>query len=75
MTRLIWSVVHSVNTNHNAFFVGTMCESIKDDDTDDDKPYTVGEIDQIITADTGGLTLLPSDDYNEVYPNLYIGEE
>ena len=66
--------MHSVNTNHNAFFVGTMCESSRDDDIDG-KPYTVEEIDRIITADTGGLTLLPSDDYNEVYPNLYIGEE
>ena len=43
--------------------------------TPDDKPYTPDELLQIITADTGGCTLLPSEDYDQVYPNLYIGEE
>ncbi|KAL4224481.1 hypothetical protein ACF0H5_015182 [Mactra antiquata] len=41
----------------------------------DDKPYTPEELQRIITAPSGGLTMLPSDPYDEVYPNLYIGEE
>ena len=42
---------------------------------DNDKPYTVEELERIITVDSGGMTMLPSEAYNEVYPNLYIGEE
>jgi len=35
---------------------------------------TVDELEDIITASTGGLTMLPSTAYDEVYPNVYIGE-
>lgn len=36
---------------------------------------TVEELENIITASTGGLTMLPSSAYDEVYPDLYIGED
>lgn len=43
--------------------------------SDDDRPYTPDDLLKIIDAPSGGVTMLPSDAYNEVYPNLYIGEE
>ena len=43
--------------------------------TDEDRPYTIDELLNIITADTGGLTMLPSNASDEVYPNVFIGEE
>ncbi|KAL5006718.1 hypothetical protein ScPMuIL_015524 [Solemya velum] len=41
----------------------------------DEKPCTIEELTNIITAQTGGFTLLPSEDFDEVYPNIYIGDE
>lgn len=41
----------------------------------DDGPYTPNELLEIITAPSGGMTLLPSESFDEVYPNLLIGEE
>ena len=52
-----------------------MASGSSQDDVRDDKPYTAEELERIITADTGGYTLLPSEAYDEVYPSLYIGEE
>ncbi|KAK3101801.1 hypothetical protein FSP39_006448 [Pinctada imbricata] len=42
---------------------------------DDDGPCTPEDLDTIITAPSGGLTMLPTDGYNEVYPDLLIGDE
>ncbi|XP_061182846.1 uncharacterized protein LOC133191154 [Saccostrea echinata] len=36
---------------------------------------TTKEIDDIITAPSGGITMLPSNACDEVYPGLFIGEE
>lgn len=41
----------------------------------DEEKCTVGELFNIITASTGGITMLPSSAYDEVYPNLYVGED
>lgn len=41
----------------------------------DEEKCTVDELQNVITAPTGGLTMLPSTAYDEVYPNLYLGEE
>ena len=49
--------------------------SMASNSTDEDRPYTIDELLNIITADTGGLTMLPSNASDEVYPNVFIGEE
>ncbi|XP_022333110.2 dual specificity protein phosphatase 3-like [Crassostrea virginica] len=36
---------------------------------------TPEELDEIITAPSGGIQMLPSNAYDEVYPGIYIGEE
>lgn len=36
---------------------------------------TPEELDDIITAPSGGLQMLPSNAYDEVYPMIYVGEE
>uniref|UniRef100_A0A8W8NAR0 protein-serine/threonine phosphatase n=1 Tax=Magallana gigas TaxID=29159 RepID=A0A8W8NAR0_MAGGI len=36
---------------------------------------TPEELDDIITAPSGGLQMLPSNAYDEVYPRIYVGEE
>lgn len=41
----------------------------------DEAACTVADLENIITAKTGGITMLPSNAYDEVFPNLYIGEE
>uniref|UniRef100_A0A0B7BA16 Dual specificity protein phosphatase n=2 Tax=Arion vulgaris TaxID=1028688 RepID=A0A0B7BA16_9EUPU len=41
---------------------------------DDDRPCTIQELDNIITAPTGGLTLYPSRAYDEVYDGIFVGE-
>ncbi|VDI60200.1 dual specificity phosphatase 3 [Mytilus galloprovincialis] len=41
----------------------------------DEEKCTVDELQNVITAPTGGLTMLPSTAYDEVYPNLYLGED
>ncbi|KAL3841906.1 hypothetical protein ACJMK2_019995 [Sinanodonta woodiana] len=41
----------------------------------DDRPCTIEELLAIITAPSGGLTMLPNEAYNESYPNIYLGEE
>ncbi|CAG2223779.1 DUSP3 [Mytilus edulis] len=38
----------------------------------DEEKCTVDELQNVITAPTGGLTMLPSTAYDEVYPNLYL---
>lgn len=43
--------------------------------SDDDRPYTPEDLMKIINAPSGGLSMLPSDAYNEVYPNVLLGEE
>ncbi len=35
---------------------------------------TVDELLNIITFPSGGMTMLPSDGFNEVYPGIYLGE-
>ncbi len=35
---------------------------------------TVDEMLNIITFPSGGMTMLPSDGFNEVYPGIYLGE-
>jgi hypothetical protein len=35
---------------------------------------TVEELDEIITAPSGGFTMCPNDGHNEVYPNIFISE-
>ncbi|XP_033751183.1 dual specificity protein phosphatase 3-like [Pecten maximus] len=40
-----------------------------------DSPCTPYELLDIITSPSGGLCMMPSDSYNEVFPNIYIGEE
>lgn len=41
---------------------------------DDDRPCTIEELMNIITAPTGGIVLLPSSPYDEVVDNVFIGE-
>ena len=36
---------------------------------------TPEELDEIINAPSGGIQMLPSNAYDEVYPGIYIGEE
>lgn len=36
---------------------------------------TPEELDDILTAPSGGLQMLPSNAYDEVYPGIYVGEE
>lgn len=36
---------------------------------------TPEELDDILTAPSGGLQMLPSNAYDEVYPRIYVGEE
>lgn len=36
---------------------------------------TPEELDDIITAPSGGFQMLPSNAYDEVYPGIYVGEE
>lgn len=43
-------------------------------ENDDDAPYTPEQLMNIISVGTG-LTMLPSRPFDEVYPNLYLGEE
>lgn len=45
------------------------------DEEDFSRPYSPDDLLKIITAPSGGLTLLPSAAYDEVYPNIFIGEE
>lgn len=41
----------------------------------DDKPYTPEELMNILVAPSGGMIMLPSHEYDEVYENVFIGEE
>ncbi|GFR76992.1 dual specificity protein phosphatase 3 [Elysia marginata] len=41
---------------------------------DDDRPCTIEELEGIITAPSGGLTMLPSSPYDEICEGIYIGE-
>ncbi|KAK7491423.1 hypothetical protein BaRGS_00017252 [Batillaria attramentaria] len=41
---------------------------------DAETPCTIEELDNIITASTGGLTVLPNTPYDEIIPGLFIGE-
>ena len=41
---------------------------------DDDRPCTVEELENVLTAPSGGMSMTPSDAYNEVYDGIYIGE-
>ncbi|XP_045175129.2 dual specificity protein phosphatase 3-like [Mercenaria mercenaria] len=50
-------------------------DGIDVDISDDDRPYTPDDLLKIINAPSGGLSMLPSDAYNEVYPNILLGEE
>ncbi|XP_060557088.1 dual specificity protein phosphatase 3-like [Ruditapes philippinarum] len=43
--------------------------------SEEDRPYTPEDLLKIINAPSGGLSMLPSDAYNEVYPNILLGEE
>ena len=36
---------------------------------------TVDELMDIITAETGGMVVLPSSSYDEVYEGIFIGDE
>jgi len=40
-----------------------------------DKPYTPDDIITLLCAPSGGLCMLPSEPYDEITKNLYIGEE
>lgn len=40
----------------------------------EDKPCTIEELEAIITASTGGITMLPSTPYDEIIPGLFLGE-
>ncbi|XP_074660999.1 dual specificity protein phosphatase 3-like [Tubulanus polymorphus] len=51
-----------------------MASSINDDEGSEPS-CTIDEVHDILTADTGGLVLLPSNAYDEVYKDVYIGEE
>lgn len=42
---------------------------------DNDGPCTPDELLRIITAPSGGICMMPSESFNEVFPNLYLGEE
>ncbi|XP_060070761.1 dual specificity protein phosphatase 3-like [Ylistrum balloti] len=44
-------------------------------ETTPDYPCTPEELTDIITSPCGGLCMMPSDAYNEVFPNIFIGEE
>ena len=59
----------------NTFEYPLFLFSMASNSTDEDRPYTIDELLNIITADTGGLTMLPSNASDEVYPNVFIGEE
>ena len=50
-------------------------KDVVSDVLDDDRPYTPDDLMKIINAPSGGLSMLPSDAYNEVYPNILLGEE
>ncbi|RUS77048.1 hypothetical protein EGW08_015185 [Elysia chlorotica] len=41
---------------------------------DDDGPCTIAELEGIITAPCGGLTMLPSSPYDEICEGIFIGE-
>ena len=41
---------------------------------DNERPCTVEELDNILTAPSNGMSMCPSDAYNEVYEGIYIGE-
>lgn len=41
----------------------------------DDKPYTPDELLNIITAPSGGLIMMPNEACDEVYDNVFIGDE
>ncbi|CAG5123930.1 unnamed protein product [Candidula unifasciata] len=41
---------------------------------DDDRPCTIAELENIITAPSAGLTLYPGRAYDEVYDGIFIGE-
>ena len=36
---------------------------------------SIEELNAIITAPSGGLTMLPNTDMDEVYPGLFVGDE
>ena len=40
----------------------------------DDAPCTIEELEAILTAPAGGFAMEPSSDYDQVFPNLYLGD-
>ena len=43
---------------------------------DQEEPQcTVEELTTIITFPTGGIVVMPTEDLNEVWPGIYIGDE
>ena len=51
-----------------------MAAGASSNDLNADHEITVNDLNEIITEPSGGMFMLPSDPYNEVFDGIFIGE-